>query len=114
MSQGKPVRQFIYSIDLAKLMIWVMRNYDDAEPIILSVGEDAEVSIADVAGYIAKAMKFQGTLKKDTTKADGQFKKTADNSKLRKLYPSFKFTPIEDGIRETVEWFEANYDKARK
>jgi GDP-L-fucose synthase len=113
-SQGKPVRQFIYSIDLAKLMIWVMRNYDDAEPIILSVGEDAEVSIADVAGYIAKAMKFQGTLKKDTTKADGQFKKTADNSKLRKLYPSFKFTPIEDGIRETVEWFEANYDKARK
>ena len=82
MSQGKPVRQFIYSIDLAKLMIWVMRNYDDAEPIILSVGEDAEVSIADVAGYIAKAMKFQGTLKKDTTKADGQFKKTADNSKF--------------------------------
>ena len=29
-------------------------------------------------------------------------------------YPSFKFTPMEDGIRETVEWFEANYDKARK
>ena len=59
-------------------------------------------------------MKFEGTVKKDTTKSDGQFKKTADNSKLRKLYPDFKFTSIEDGLRETVAWFEANYDKARK
>lgn len=111
---GKPVRQFIYSLDLAKLMIWVMRNYDDAEPIILSVGEEDEISIADVAEHIAKAMKFGKPLKKDTTKADGQYKKTADNSKLRKLYPSFKFTPMEEGIRETVKWFEANYDNCRK
>eukprot|EP00939_MAST-03C_sp_MAST-3C-sp1_P001243 g1243.t1 len=111
---GKPVRQFIYSIDLAKLMIWVMRNYDEPDPIILSVGEDAEVPIAKVAELIAKSMKFPRPLKKDTTKADGQFKKTADNSKLVKLYPDFKFTPIEDGLRETVAWFEANYEKARK
>lgn len=33
---GKPLRQFIYSIDLAKLIIWVMREYEEIEPIILS------------------------------------------------------------------------------
>jgi nucleoside-diphosphate-sugar epimerase len=33
---GKPLRQFIYSIDLAKLFIWMLREYDDVEPVILS------------------------------------------------------------------------------
>lgn len=33
---GKPLRQFIYSLDLAKLAIWVLRNYNSIEPIILS------------------------------------------------------------------------------
>jgi len=111
---GKPQRQFIYSLDLARLMVWVMRTYDDPEPIILSVGEEAEVSIADVATNIAKAMNFTRAVKKDTTKSDGQFKKTADNTKLMKLYPDFKFTSIEDGLKETVQWFEQNYDTARK
>lgn len=33
---GKPLRQFIYSIDLAKLFLWVLRNYDEVQPVILS------------------------------------------------------------------------------
>lgn len=36
MGTGKPLRQFIYSIDLAKLFVWVLREYDEVEPIILS------------------------------------------------------------------------------
>lgn len=49
-----------------------------------------------------------------TDKADGQFKKTASNAKLRRYRPDFTFTPIEQGLKETVEWFKANYDQARK
>ena len=52
---GSPLRQFIYSEDLAKLFLWVMRNYDDPKPIILSVDETAEISIKDVAENIAEA-----------------------------------------------------------
>lgn len=33
---GRPLRQFIYSLDLAKLIVWVVRNYESVEPIILS------------------------------------------------------------------------------
>lgn len=40
-------------------------------------------------------------LQQDTTKADGQYKKTASNAKLRKLWPDFKFTPIEQGKKIT-------------
>ena len=53
---GAPLRQFIYSHDLARLTIWVMRNYHSNEPIILSVGEEDEVSIKDVALAVAEAM----------------------------------------------------------
>jgi GDP-L-fucose synthase len=50
----------------------------------------------------------------DTTKADGQFKKTASNAKLRKYLPDFKFTPFEQAVSETVAWFEKNYETIRK
>ena len=57
---------------------------------------------------------FIGNVVYLTDKADGQFKKTASNAKLRKLLPDFKFTPIDEAIEATVNWFNANYDVARK
>jgi len=111
---GTPLRQFIFAKDLARLVIWQLWNYDSVEPLILSVDEADEVPISEVVNAIAKAMDFQGEIKFDTTKADGQFKKTASNRKLRALLPDFEFTSFEEGIRQTVEWFVANYDSARK
>jgi GDP-L-fucose synthase len=111
---GTPLRQFIYSLDLAELTVWVMREYHDPEPITLSVDEEAEVSIKDVALAVAKAMDFQGEVKFDTSKADGQFKKTAANAKLRKYRPEYQFTSIQDGIQKSVDWFVANYETCRK
>lgn len=111
---GKPLRQFIYSLDLGKLFVWVLRNYDSVEPIVLSVDEAAEVTIAQLAESIAKAFDFKGKIKFDTTKADGQYKKTASNAKLRKLLPEFEFTDFDKAIKESVEWFVKNYDVARK
>ena len=111
---GKPLRQFIYSKDLARLTVWVMRQYHSPEPIILSVGEEDEVSIADLARNVAKSMDFQGNIIFDTTKSDGQYKKTANNKKLRELYPEFKFTPIEEGLKASSQWFSDNYEIARK
>jgi len=110
---GKPLRQFIYSRDLAKLFIWQLREYDSVEPVILSVGEDEEVSIKQVADAIVKAMDFKGEYSFDTTKADGQFRKPASNKKLLDLMGGFQFTPFEKALDETVKWFLENYDTAR-
>merc|ERR1711934_1261434 len=60
------------------------------------MGED-EVSIKDVVHMVAEAADFKGEIVFDTTKADGQFKKTANNGKLRKYLPDFKFTPMKEG-----------------
>lgn len=111
---GTPLRQFIYSADLAALTVWTLRKYDSVDPIILSVGEEEEVSIKDAALFVAEAMGFTGKVVFDTSKADGQFKKTASNAKLRTLHPDYTFTPIREGIKATAAWFKANYDTARK
>lgn len=111
---GKPLRQFIYSLDLARLIVWVLREYDEVEPIILSVDEEDEVSIKDAAKLITDAFDFKGDVIFDTSKADGQFKKTASNKKLRRFLPEFKFTPIEKAVKETVDWYVKNYETARK
>ena len=111
---GTPLRQFVYSYDLAELTVWVLRDYHDPSPITLSVDEADEVSIKDVALAVAKACTFEGEIIFDTTKADGQFKKTADNKKLRSLRPEYQFTNIEDGIQKAVDWFVSNYESARK
>ncbi|KAM4028680.1 GDP-L-fucose synthase-like [Anomaloglossus baeobatrachus] len=57
---GKPRRQFIYSLDLARLFLWVLRQYDEVDPIILSVGEEDEVSIKEAAESVVAAMDFKG------------------------------------------------------
>jgi len=111
---GSPRRQFIYSLDLGRLFIWVLRNYDDVSPIILSVGEEDEISIKEAADLVVEATEFKGEVVQDTTKSDGQFKKTASNGKLMKLNPDFKFTPIRQAIKETCDWYSANEATARK
>ncbi|POV96010.1 hypothetical protein PSTT_15900 [Puccinia striiformis] len=102
---GKPLRQFIYSYDLAKLFIWQLWEYDQIDPIILSVGEEEEVSIKMVADLIVKAIGFEGDYTFDVSKADGQYKKTASNSKLLSLLPDFKFTPFEIALEESINGF---------
>lgn len=111
---GTPLRQFIYSLDLAELTVWVMRDYHRPEPITLSVDEESEVSIKEVALAVAKAMKFEGEIIFDTDKADGQFKKTACNKKLRSYRPDYEFVSIDDGVQKSVDWFVENYETARK
>jgi GDP-L-fucose synthase len=112
---GSPLRQFIHALDLAELTVWVLEAYNDPSPVILSVDESAEVPIAEVARMVADGMGLpEGRLVFDTTKADGQYKKTASNVKLRQLRPDFKFRDMREGIKDVCQWFKDNYETARK
>uniref|UniRef100_A0A674MVA2 GDP-L-fucose synthase n=1 Tax=Takifugu rubripes TaxID=31033 RepID=A0A674MVA2_TAKRU len=111
---GTPRRQFIYSVDLARLILWSLRDYDEIDPVILCGDDEAEVSIKEAAEAVKKAMDFDGEIVFDKSKAEGVFKKTASNAKLRKYLPDFKFTPFDQALKETCDWFVANYDSARK
>ncbi|KAG8901392.1 hypothetical protein FRC00_007404, partial [Tulasnella sp. 408] len=80
----------------------------------VKIGEDEEVSIEEVAKAITRAFGIEGQYKFDTSRADGQFRKPATNAKLLSLVGSdLKFTPFDEALQETVDWFLQNYETAR-
>jgi GDP-L-fucose synthase len=109
---GSPMREFIFSRDVAMLSKRILEEYDEIDPIIVSTSE--EISINEVVEIIRRSMRYNGKIKWLLDKPDGQHRKPSDNKKLKELFPDFSFTSLEDGISETVEWFEKNYEKARK
>lgn len=78
--------------------------------LCIIVDESDEVTIAQVAQMIADAFNLEQGIVLDTTKSDGQMKKTASNGKLRRYLPDFKFTLLKDAIHTTVDWFLKNND----
>lgn len=78
------------------------------------VDESDEISILELSQLIAEAFQLEHGIQLDVTKADGQFKKTASNKKLRSYLPDFQFTPLKQSIDESVSWFVTNYGNARK
>ena len=109
---GIAQRQFIYSYDLAKLIVRVLDTYNDVSPLILSVTE--EVDIKYLVECIVDSMGFTGEIEWDTSKSDGQLKKTVCNGKLINLFGEIPFTELHQGISETVEWFISNYKTLKK
>jgi len=109
---GKALREFIYSKDVARLSEWAIENYEESEPLIFSNSQ--EIRIIDLVDLIVQEFNFKGKVIFDKTKPDGQIRKPSDNSKLKSYLPDFKFTKIEDGLRETINWFIKNYETARK
>lgn len=105
---GSPLREFIYSDDIARLAMFALDNYEGEEPLILS--NAVETSIRNLVESIAELMNFKGKIIWDSSKPNGQERKPSDNSPLKTLIPSFEFTHLNDGLKTTIEWFEHNYE----
>lgn len=82
----------LYSADLARLLIWTLDEYAGTDPVILSSPPDDEVSIEHVSRLIASEFNYESRLRFDTSYDDGQYRKSADNSKLVSLYGPLKLT----------------------
>ncbi|KAI0123652.1 GDP-L-fucose synthase [Xylariales sp. AK1849] len=109
---GAALRQFIYSRDIAQILVWMAREYDSPDPLILAGDKDSEMSIKNAVSTVCKLSDFSGQIEWDTTKTDGQLRKTADNTKLKAYLKDFKFTSFEQGVRETIAWFVQNKDSS--
>ena len=108
---GLAYREFVYSKDVGHITQWVLENYDDPEPFIIS--PDEEICISTIAQEIAWRMGFEGNIVYNG-KMEGQFHKPSDNSKLKSLLPKYAFVPIEMGLQKSIDWFVENYEEARK
>lgn len=108
---GKPLREFIYSSDIANLALWALENYNDETPLIMTSG--IETSIKDAVEIIAEHFNFENEIIYNKSKPDGQFRKPSDTSKLDEHLPNYDWISVRSGIKKTVGWFEANYPKIR-
>lgn len=108
---GKPLREFVYAKDIAKLSVWALDNYNSDKPLILSSG--IEITIKDLVVKVANIMEFKQSIIFDADKPDGQYRKPSDTTELAKLLPNFKWTPIDKGLDETIKWFLKKYPNVR-
>jgi GDP-L-fucose synthase len=109
---GSPLREFIYSKDVAIICDRLLLEYEETSPIIISTSE--EISIKEVAEKVAKLMGYKNKIYWDTSKPNGQFRKPSNNSKLKSVLKDLQFTPLEEGLYHTIEYFIKNYEKIRK
>jgi len=100
---GRALRQFLYVKDAAEILVKLLQEYEEEDPI--NVSPDEEVSIKELAETIRGLTGFNGDIIWDKTKGDGQLRKRLDNSKLKK-YIDYNFTPLKVGLRETIEWYK--------
>ncbi len=108
---GTPLREFTYSKDIAKALIFLLENYEGDVPI--NIGSTKETSIKDVSKIISKEMNYTGRIIWNTDKPEGQFKKPSSNKKFLNMCPDFVYTELEEGLKETISWFTDSYPNIR-
>jgi GDP-L-fucose synthase len=107
---GNQEREFIFTEDMAKITEWALNNYKEKDPLIVSTNQT--VKIKEIAEIIAEKFGIQKRLVFDTSKPSGQKVRSLCGNKLSRLY-NFNFTPIDQGIHQTIDWFLENYPKIR-
>jgi len=105
---GKPLREFLYSEDLADAILFLLENFDSE--IAINIGTGTEVKISELASMISKIVGYNGEIKWNDKMPDGTPRKLLDSSLLRSLGWQSK-TNLFDGISLTYSWFLENFVK---
>ncbi len=108
---GMPQREFTFARDAAKIIMWLANNYSGDTPV--NIGNTSQITIKDLAYMICDAVNYNGKIIFDKTMPDGQIKKPSSNGKLVNINCPIKYTPLVDGIKETVQHFEQKYPVLR-
>jgi len=109
---GSASREFLYVEDAAEGIVTAAEKIDDPTPINLGTGH--EITIRSLVELIAKLTGFRGDIRWDATKPDGQPRRCLDTAKAKKLMGWEAQTAFEDGLRQTIDWFEANRANLRE
>jgi len=103
---GSASREFLYVEDAAEGIVLATERYEDADPVNLGVGH--EITIRDLVELIAKLTRFEGELRWDASKPDGQPRRALDTSRARERFGFVAKTTFEAGLRATIDWYEAS------
>ncbi|MGC3999830.1 MAG: GDP-L-fucose synthase [Anaeromyxobacter sp.] len=103
---GAASREFLHARDAAEGIVAAAERYEKSDPVNLGAG--FEIKIRDLVPMIARLCGFQGQIVWDHTKPDGQPRRMLDTSKAEQEFGWRARIGFEEGLRETIEWFESN------
>ena len=101
---GSPTREFLYVEDAAEGICLAAERYDSSEPV--NLGSGMEISIKDLVHTIKRMTGFTGEIIWDTTKPNGQPRRSLDTSRAEKHFEFRAKTSFEEGLRRTIEWYK--------
>jgi len=109
---GKAGRELLYVDDAAEAIVQAATSHDDSEPINLGTG--CEITIARLAEMIANLCGYHGRIGWDTRRTDGQPRRSLDTSRAERLLSWRAKTTLDEGLRQTVEWWRSHRTRTRE
>ena len=100
---GTATREFLYAADAAEGIVMAAERYDGADPVNLGAG--FEITIKDLAEKIARLTGFTGTIVWDTSKPDGQPRRSLDTSRAQQAFGFRAHTGFDEGLEQTIAWY---------
>ncbi len=107
---GIAIREWLYAKDFARLVAEIVTNPNKLgldEP--LNVAQNFGLSVRELTSLIKESVGFGGVVRFDPSRPDGAPKKVMDDNRFKKVFPSFSFTALGEGIKQTVEHYKAIY-----
>jgi GDP-L-fucose synthase len=101
---GSASREFLYVDDAAEGIVLGAARYDGPDPVNLGVG--GEITIRALLELIVRLTGFEGEIRWDASKPDGQPRRALDTSRARDGFGFQASTSFEEGLRRTIEWYE--------
>jgi GDP-L-fucose synthase len=108
---GNASREFLYVEDCAEAIVKAAAVYNEGEPV--NIGTGSEIKISELVNLIARLTGFEGEIRWQTDKPDGQPRRSLDVSRAFEKFGFKASTPFELGLARTIEWYEGS-DRIRR
>jgi len=103
---GSPTREFLYIEDAAEGIVLAAEKYNGDAPV--NLGSAFEISIKDLTETIARLTGFEGEIRWDPTKPNGQPRRKLDVARAEKEFGFKSTTSFEEGLKQTIEWYRSS------
>jgi GDP-L-fucose synthase len=107
---GSASREFLYVDDAAEAIALAAERYDGAEPVNIGTGQ--EITIRDLAAKIAALTGFEGRIRWDAARPNGQLRRRLETSRARERFGFVARVPLDEGLARTVAWWQAERARA--
>ena len=107
---GAATREFLYVDDAAEAIALATERYESPEPV--NLGSGVEIPIKDLAELIARLSGFEGQLRWNPSKPDGQPRRSLDTTRAERAFGFSASIDLEEGLRRTIDWYVAHKEEA--